>query len=50
MPNIKDVAKRAGVSATYVGRTLSGYPHVSPDVRQRVLHAVEELVYRRSRG
>lgn len=49
MSNVKDVARRAGVSVASVSRTLSGYPHVSPEVRERVLQAVEELGYRPDR-
>lgn len=46
MATIKDVAREAGVSAATVSRTLAGYPHVSPDTRERVLKAVERLGYR----
>ncbi|MCB0112684.1 MAG: LacI family DNA-binding transcriptional regulator [Caldilineaceae bacterium] len=46
MPTVKDVAERAGVSVATVSRTLSGYPHVSPAARDRVLKAVAELNYR----
>jgi DNA-binding LacI/PurR family transcriptional regulator len=46
MPTVKDVAEHAGVSVATVSRTLSGYPHVSPSARERVLKAVEELKYR----
>jgi LacI family fructose operon transcriptional repressor len=43
---IKDVADAAGVSTATVSRVLSGKPHVRPELRQRVLAAVEELDYR----
>lgn len=46
MPTVKDVAEHAGVSVATVSRTLSGYPHVSPATRERVLKAVEDLHYR----
>lgn len=46
---IGDVARRAGVSAATVSRTLSGKPHVSAAVRARVLEAVEALSYRPNR-
>lgn len=46
MSTVKDVARLAGVSVASVSRTLSGYPHVSPEVRGRVIRAVEELGYR----
>lgn len=49
MPNVKEVARYAGVSVASVSRTLSGYPHVSPEVRERVMRAVEELGYRPDR-
>jgi len=46
---IKDVARRAGVSSATVSRVLANKPHVSEEVRQRVLAAVEELGYQPSR-
>lgn len=46
MVNIKEVADAAGVSTATVSRVLSDKPHVRPDVRQRVLQAVDELNYR----
>jgi len=48
-PRIKDVAQRAGVSSATVSRVLSNHPHVSPETRERVLQAIEELGYRPSR-
>lgn len=42
---IHDVAKRAGVSAGTVSRSVAGRPGVSEVTRQRVLAAVEELRY-----
>lgn len=46
MANIKDVAAAAGVSTATVSRVLANGPHVRPEVRARVLAAVEELAYR----
>jgi DNA-binding LacI/PurR family transcriptional regulator len=37
MPSVRDIAKRASVSITTVSRVLNNHPHVSPDVRGRVL-------------
>ncbi len=48
-PRIKDVARRAGVSSATVSRVLSNHPHVSPETREKVLRAIEELGYRPSR-
>src|SRR5688572_13082032 len=47
--NIRDVAKRAGVSPATVSRVLNdtGYP-VRPNTRDRVLRAAEELNYFRN--
>ena len=43
---IRDVARRAGVSASTASRVLSGSDHpVAADVRQRVLQAAEELAF-----
>ncbi len=44
--NIKDVARRAGVSPTTVSHALGGQRPVSEATRQRVLEAVAELGYR----
>jgi LacI family transcriptional regulator/LacI family repressor for deo operon, udp, cdd, tsx, nupC, and nupG len=43
---IRDVARRAGVSAGTVSRVMAGFLGVAAATRQRVLHAVEELGYR----
>jgi LacI family transcriptional regulator, repressor for deo operon, udp, cdd, tsx, nupC, and nupG len=43
--NIREVAKRAGVSTATVSRVLSRPDIVSPDTRVRVLRAVERLGY-----
>lgn len=44
-----DVARYAGVSTATVSRVLAGYPHVRPELRERVQTAVRELGYRPSR-
>ena len=46
MVSIKDVAEAAGVSTATVSRVLSNGLHVRPEVRERVLAAVERLGYR----
>lgn len=46
MATVKDVAERAGVSVATVSRVLSGYPHVTPLKRERVVQAIEALNYR----
>lgn len=46
MVSIKDVAKAAGVSTATVSRVLSKGEHVRPEVRKRVMTAVEQLAYR----
>ncbi|MDA8194877.1 MAG: LacI family DNA-binding transcriptional regulator [Thermaerobacter sp.] len=43
--NIAEVAKRAGVSRATVSRVLSGYPHVSAAVRDRVLQVIQQAQY-----
>jgi LacI family transcriptional regulator len=45
MTTIRDVAQRAGVSASTVSRTLSGKIHVDKKTREKVLAAVRELNY-----
>jgi DNA-binding LacI/PurR family transcriptional regulator len=50
-PKLKDVAEAAGVSPTTASLVLSGKGRISPEVRQKVLAAVEELGYvRKNRG
>ena len=46
MVSIKDVAEAAGVSTATVSRVLSNGLHVRPQVRERVMAAVERLGYR----
>lgn len=45
-PTIDTVAERAGVARTTVSRVLNNQPNVRPEVRAKVLAAVEELGYR----
>ncbi|NUU01305.1 LacI family DNA-binding transcriptional regulator [Herbaspirillum robiniae] len=45
MSTIKDVAKLAGVSYTTVSHVLNETRPVSPEARERVLRAVEDLAY-----
>jgi LacI family transcriptional regulator len=46
MPDIKDVAKHAGVSITTVSRVMNNSAHpVNPETRRRVLEAAEALNY-----
>ncbi len=46
MVSIKDVASTAGVSTATVSRVLTNGLHVRPEVRERVMAAVEKLEYR----
>jgi LacI family fructose operon transcriptional repressor len=46
MASIKDVAEAAGVSTATVSRVLTNSPHVRPEVRRRVMDAVQKLEYR----
>ena len=43
---ITDVAKRAGVSMKTVSRVLNAEPHVSEELRERVLAAAKDMRYR----
>lgn len=45
MPTLLDVAKRAGVSTATVSKVLSNTPYFTPETRQKVMQAVEELGY-----
>ena len=45
-----DIAERAGVALSTVSYVLSGKRSVSPEIRERVLAAVEELSYRPHRS
>ncbi len=44
-PTINDVAARAGVSPATVSKVLNDRPGVSPQTRERVLQAAQELSY-----
>src|SRR5690242_17068818 len=46
MTTIRDVASKAEVSIATVSRVVNGNRPVHPDIRKRVLKAVEELSYR----
>lgn len=46
MPTIHQVAERAGVSSTTVSHVINNTRYVSPETRERVLRAMEELNYR----
>lgn len=46
MTNIKEVAKRAGVSSSTVSRVISGKNYVNEQTKERVLRAIKELDYR----
>ena len=48
MANIKDIAKKAGVSVTTVSRVLNNHPYVSEDKREAVLRVMEEFNYQRN--
>ena len=45
MPNIRDVAQRAGVAPITVSRVINGTGYVSNDLRQRVEQAISDLNY-----
>jgi DNA-binding LacI/PurR family transcriptional regulator len=45
-PTSRDVAERAGVAQSTVSNVLTGKAVVSPEVRDRVMRAMEELKYR----
>jgi len=44
-PSIRDVARKAGVSASTVSRVLNARPDVAPATRERVQQAIMELNY-----
>lgn len=48
MVSRREVAEAAGVSVRTVSNVVSGHPHVSLDVRDRVTRAIAELGYRPS--
>jgi len=43
--SIKDVAQMAGVAVSSVSRVLGNHPDVSPEMRDRVMHAVQACGY-----
>lgn len=45
-PNIRDVAREAGVSYQTVSRVLNDSPRLRPETRARVLEVIEQLGYR----
>ena len=47
-PTMKDVATRAGVALKTVSRVVNGEPGVTPATTTRVLHAIEDLGFRRN--
>jgi DNA-binding LacI/PurR family transcriptional regulator len=47
-PTIRDVARRAGVGIGTVSRVLNDSPLVTPEMRVRVMGAIEELGFRRN--
>ncbi|MFG2194868.1 LacI family DNA-binding transcriptional regulator [Streptomyces sp. NPDC048639] len=44
--SLKDVAERAGVSIKTVSNVVNNYQHITPAMRTRVQHAIDELGYR----
>ena len=46
MATRRDVAQRAGVSVATVSYVMNNTKNVTPEVRERVMHAVDELDYR----
>ena len=46
MATRRDVAQRAGVSVATVSYVMNNTKNVTPEVRERVMHAVDELNYR----
>lgn len=48
MPNIRDIAKLAGVSVTTVSRVLNQQPYVSEEKRAAVMNAIEKHNYQKN--
>ncbi|MDQ0736970.1 DNA-binding LacI/PurR family transcriptional regulator [Arthrobacter agilis] len=48
--NIRDVARRAGVSHQTVSRVINGHPSLRAETRDRVLAAMDELSFRPNRA
>ncbi len=49
-PTLRDVAREADVSYQTVSRVINDNPHVSPDTRNRVLKAIDNLGFRPNRA
>jgi DNA-binding LacI/PurR family transcriptional regulator len=47
-PTLQDVARLAGVSHQTVSRVINDYPHIRPEMRDRVQRAIDQLEYRRN--
>jgi LacI family transcriptional regulator len=43
---LEDIAEKAGVSRATVSRVVNNYPHITPDVRERVQKVIQESGYR----
>lgn len=50
MTNIREIAKRAGVSVTTVSRVLNEHPYVASDKRERVEAVIREMDYTPNRS
>lgn len=50
MATVRDIAERIQVSVATVSRALNNHPEISPDTRDRVLRAANELGYQSSVG
>ncbi len=48
MANIREIAKRAGVSVSTVSRVLNGYPYVKEEKRKAVWDVIHELNYKKN--
>jgi LacI family transcriptional regulator len=46
LPNIKDLAKAAGVSITTVSRALNGHEGVNAETRKKIMQLAEQMSYR----
>ena len=47
-PTIYDIARVAGVSKSTVSRVLNKQTNISPEAREKVLRAIEELQYQQT--
>ena len=48
MANIREIAKRAGVSVSTVSRVLNGYPYVKEEKRRAVWDVIHQLNYKKT--